>query len=107
MLIANKLKVRPLFLSVILVPVLFSISACSSNTLKISKLFRESPEVSRTGMTDTISCMGKTLKKGHSNTAYIFMVRDIIDGTITNRTYQNSPLSDAGCLLYTSPSPRD
>jgi hypothetical protein len=40
--------------------------------------------------------MGSALKKSHSSTAYIFMVRDIIDGTIKNSLHQNGPLSDSG-----------
>lgn len=93
---STSLKIKPFLFSIILATSVVALSACSSNRLKITKNFKESPDASRTGMTDAIGCMGKTLKKENSNTAYIFMVRDIIDGTITNRTYQNSPLSDAG-----------
>lgn len=72
------------------------VSGCSMNTLKISKDFKEVPEVTRNNMTDAVSCMGSALKKGNSNSAYIFMVRDVKDGTVKDSVYQDGPLADAG-----------
>lgn len=56
----------------------------------------ETPEVSRSNMTNAIGCMGGTLKKSGSNNAYIFLIRAINDGTVKDSVYQDSPLSDAG-----------
>jgi hypothetical protein len=98
----KQLKIRGLIFSISLTSTLLLLSACSSNTLKIATKFKESPKVSRTGMSNAISCMGNTLKKGISDTAYIFMVRDIIDGTIKNSIYQDGPLSDSGRIQMTN-----
>jgi len=72
------------------------LSACSSNTLKIKKEFKETPEVTRSNMTDAISCMGGALKKGTSDNAYIFLIRDVNDGTVKDSVYQDGPLADSG-----------
>jgi len=40
--------------------------------------------------------MGNTLQKGHSSNAFIFLVRNINDGTVKDSVYQDGPLSDAG-----------
>ena len=73
-----------------------TLSACSSNKLTIAKSYKNSPEVTQNNMTDAISCMGRTLKKGHSSNAFIFLVRNINDGTVKDSVYQDGPLSDAG-----------
>lgn len=59
-------------------------------------MLEETPEVSKTNMSDTLSCMGHRIKYLKSNQAFVFMIRDMIDGTIKKGPYQNSPLSDAG-----------
>jgi len=48
-------------------------------------------------MSSAIQCMGRQLEKATTTKlAYVFLVREITDGTITNTVYQNGPLSDAG-----------
>jgi hypothetical protein len=73
-----------------------TLSGCSSTMSNISTKFAETPDVSQSNMTDAISCMGGALKKGQTSSAYVFLVRDINDGTIKNSVYQDSPLADAG-----------
>lgn len=72
------------------------IGGCSSNTVKITQDFKNTPEVSQTNMSGAIGCMAAELKHGQTNNAYIFLVRDITDGTVKEGPYQDSPLSDAG-----------
>lgn len=76
--------------------IILSLSACSSNTLKIAKEFKETPEVSQSNMSNAVACMGSALKKGNSNNAYVFLIRNLNDGTVKDSVYQDSPLSDAG-----------
>jgi len=73
-----------------------ALSGCSTNTLKIAKEFKETPKVSHSNMTDAIACMGGALKKDRSDNAYIFLIRNLNDGTVKDSAYQDSPLSDAG-----------
>lgn len=75
---------------------LLLLSSCSSNITKISKELKDTPDVSRSNMTDAISCMGSALQKGSSDNAYIFLIRNMNDGTVKDSVYQDSPLSDAG-----------
>ena len=72
------------------------ISGCTSNTLKFAKNLKNTPELTTSNMTDAIACMGSSLKKNHSSNAYLFLVRDVNDGTVKDSVYQDSPLSDAG-----------
>lgn len=72
------------------------LSGCSSNTLRITSDFKNTPEVSRTNMSDAIGCMASELQQGNSANAYVFLVRDVTDGTVKEGPYQDSPLSDAG-----------
>ncbi|QTR50526.1 hypothetical protein [Candidatus Thiothrix anitrata] len=72
------------------------LSACSGHTLKIQNDFKETPEISRSNMSNAIGCMSTALRKSDSNNAYVFLVRDINDGTVKEGPYQDSPLSDAG-----------
>ncbi len=72
------------------------LTACSNNTVRISKTLTETPELTRTNMTDAIGYMGGALKKHSENNAYLFLVRNIKDGTVKDSVYQDSPLADSG-----------
>jgi hypothetical protein len=74
------------------------LSGCSSDHTRIIKnVFKETPKASKTNMSNAIQCMGRQLEKTTTTKlAYVFLVREITDGTITNSIYQNGPLSDAG-----------
>lgn len=101
---ANKLKLLPATikskLGIAFVSGLAMLSGCASNTLEISSNLRETPEISRTNMSGAIACMSSELQKGDPDSAYIFLVRDVIDGTVKEGPYQDSPLSDAGRIQF-------
>lgn len=100
MISANKLTLLPATvkskLGIVFVSGLAMLSGCASNTLEISSNLRETPEISRSNMSSAIACMSSALQKGSSENAYVFLVRDINDGTVKEGPYQDSPLSDAG-----------
>ena len=79
-----------------------SLSACTHNTLTFRKILAETPEVSKTNVSTALSCMSDKLKKLPSKQAYVFMVREMEDGTVKKGVYQNSPLSDSGQLQLTN-----
>lgn len=91
----TRLKAKTAFSLAIAVS-LATMSGCSSNQLVIKQDFKETPKVSRTNMSNAIACMGQALQKGNSNNAYVFLVRDVNDGTVKDGPYQDGPLSDAG-----------
>ena len=97
---ANKMQLLPATvkskLGIVFVSGLAMLSGCASNTLEISSNLRKTPEISRSNMSSSIACMASALQKGNSQSAYIFLVRDINDGTVKEGPYQDSPLSDAG-----------
>lgn len=73
------------------------VTGCTStSTMTIKREFQEKPELSRNNMTGTLQCMGNSLEGQAVKQAFVFMVRDLTDGTIGNHAYSNGPLSDAG-----------
>jgi len=72
------------------------LSGCSSTDIRIARDFRETPEISRTNMTGAIDCMASALQTNGSDNAYVFMVREVNDGTVKDSPLQDGPLSDAG-----------
>jgi hypothetical protein len=74
--------------------------------------FESAPIKSRTKMSVALQCMNSQLEQTMVNpSAYVFMVRDIIDGTIKHNNYSDGPLSDSGRIqmistlsAHTSPS---
>lgn len=97
---ANRIKPLPksLLKRVVIILGLATLTACSNSTLRMSKELKETPSLTRTNMTDAIGCLGSSLKKSNSNSAYLFLIRDITDGTVKDSVYQDSPLSDSGRL---------
>lgn len=64
--------------------------------------FDSSPVKSKTKLTSALQCLGGQLSASSQNPgAYVFMVRDIIDGTV-NKNYSDGPLSDAGRIQMIS-----
>lgn len=92
----NWLKDKKIATKFLIVLSFASLSACSNNTVRMSKELTETPELTRTNMTDAVGCMGGALKKNSTNSAYLFLVRDIKDGTVKDSVYQDSPLADSG-----------
>ncbi len=72
------------------------LAGCSNSKVVIKDKFRETPTLTRSNMTDTISCMSSALEKGNPQTAYVFVIRDVTDGTVKTHSAQDGPLSDAG-----------
>ena len=80
------------------------LSACgSSSRYTIDDEFDASPVKTKTKLTAALHCLGDQLEKNLDNPgAYIFMVRDITDGTIKNNYSNDGPLSDAGRIQLIS-----
>jgi hypothetical protein len=74
------------------------LSSCSNSNTIINNQLMEVPKVTKTNMSKAIQCMGRKLNNTDSNTAYIFMIRKIIDGTIKDSVYVNGPLADSGAI---------
>jgi hypothetical protein len=68
----------------------------SSFRTEIEREFEYVPEVSRTNMTSAVSCMASTIQSSDSANAFIFLVRDVQDGTVKDHPYSDGPLADAG-----------
>lgn len=64
--------------------------------MKISTNLKNTPNLTTSNMTDAIACMGSSIKKSPTKNAYLFMVRDVNDGTVKDSVYQDSPLADSG-----------
>lgn len=97
--IANNKRLTAAIKTALLATVLGStviFAGCSSSTVKITQDFKNVPEVTQTNMSGAIGCMASELQKGSSSNAYVFLVRDVNDGTVKEGPYQDSPLSDAG-----------
>lgn len=76
---------------------LLVLSGCGAyTTSRIEPVLARTPTPSRTNITHAIQCMGSKLAESNSSRAYIFLVRDLPDGTVKEGPYQNSALSDAG-----------
>lgn len=74
-----------------------SLSGCGAYTVThIEPVLKQTPTPSRTNISQALQCMGSTLATSSSSRAYIFMVRDLPDGTVKEGPYQNGPMSDAG-----------
>lgn len=80
---------------------LVAVSGCTSTAhFTLDTNFDSSPVKTRTKMTEALQCLGEVLKNNLGNPgAYVFMVRDIIDGTVNN--YSDGPLADAGRIQLT------
>ena len=65
--------------------------------------FDSTPVKSKTKMSIALQCMSTQLKQNTTNpSAYVFMVRDIIDGTIKQNNFSDGPLSDSGRIQMIS-----
>lgn len=47
-------------------------------------------------MTSTVACMASTIKNNYSPNSYIFLVRDVKDGTVKDNALSDGPLADSG-----------
>ncbi len=73
------------------------VSGCSKDNLQMAQKFEKTPEPTKTNMSKALECVGGILKDTPAKTSYIFLVRDVVDGTIReDATFVNGPLSDAG-----------
>lgn len=93
--IANRLRIT-FFTS------LLTLSACSNDTIRVTNILKDTPEVSKTNMTNALVCMGDKIKQLESDQAFVFLIREMNDGTIKKGPYQNSALSDAGRIQLLS-----
>lgn len=72
-------------------------SGCAAYSVThVEPMLKHTPTPSRTNITQAVQCMGNTLNNSRIPRAYIFMVRDLPDGTVKQGPYQNGPMSDAG-----------
>lgn len=79
---------------------LLSLSGCASEfQTKVTTQFKEVPKVTETNMTSAIVCMGNTIQHANASSAYIFLVRDVKDGTVRQDSLNDGPLSDAGRIM--------
>ena len=79
---------------------LFSLSACTSSTSHVAETIAATPMVSRSNISSAVECMGERLSDAHTSRAYIFLIRDLPDGTVKQGPYQNGPMSDAGRIQF-------
>ena len=79
-------------------------SGCSTvSRYTLDTDFDAAPEKSKTKMSEALQCLRQELDNNLVNpSAYVFMVRDIIDGTIKHNNYSDGPLSDAGRIQMIS-----
>ncbi|RBP51226.1 hypothetical protein [Arenicella xantha] len=79
-------------------------SGCSSvSRYSLDTEFDSAPVKTKTKMSEALQCLRRELDNNLSNpSAYVFMVRDIIDGTIKHNNYSDGPLSDAGRIQMIS-----
>lgn len=76
---------------------LLALTGCGAYSVtRIEPVLKQTPTPSRTNITQGLQCMSNTLATSSSSRAYIFMVRDLPDGTVKEGPYQNGPMSDAG-----------
>ncbi|MBO0614818.1 hypothetical protein [Thiothrix fructosivorans] len=80
---------------------LLALSGCGAYSVThIEPMLAQTPTPSRTNITQAIQCMGNGLAASTSSRAYIFLVRDLPDGTVKEGPYQNGALSDAGRVQF-------
>lgn len=90
-----KTLITKLFISASVALVMTGCSTVKRYTLDTE--FDSSPVKSKTKMSEALQCLRTELDNNLVNpSAYVFMVRDIIDGTIKHNNYSDGPLSDSG-----------
>jgi hypothetical protein len=73
------------------------LSGCSKHNLQMAKEFEQIPEPTETNMSKALQCVNGILKDAPAKIPYVFLVRDVVDGTIReDASFVNGPLSDAG-----------
>jgi hypothetical protein len=105
-----KTSIRKLLLTWLIAVLTVGCSSTSRFTLDTD--FDSAPIKSKTKMSVALQCMNSQLEQATVNpSVYVFMVRDIIDGTIKHNNYSDGPMSDSGRIqmistlsAYTSPS---
>jgi hypothetical protein len=91
---------------------MFTVGYSTTSSFALDTDFDSAPIKSKTKMSIALQCMNLQLEQATVNpSAYVFMVRDIIDGTIKNNNYPDGPTSDSGrsqmistLSAHTSPS---
>lgn len=79
-----------------------AVASCGSANYTLSGKLDSTPVKTETKLTEALQCLGKQLENAHTNPgAYVFMVRDIIDGTVKS-SYSDGPLADAGRIQMIS-----
>ncbi len=90
-----KMLITKLIISASVALIMTGCSTVSRYTLDTE--FDSAPVKSKTKMSAALQCLREELDKNLVNpSAYVFMVRDIIDGTIKHNNYSDGPLSDSG-----------
>jgi len=90
-----KTQIKKLLISASVALVMTGCSTVNRYTLDTE--FDSAPIKSKTKMSQALQCLRTELDKNLINpSAYVFMVRDIIDGTIKHNNYSDGPLSDSG-----------
>ena len=93
--------IKKLCISASIALVMTGCSTTSRYTLDTE--FDSAPVKSKTKMSLALQCMSTQLEQNTTNpSAYVFMVRDIIDGTIKHNNYSDGPLSDSGRIQMIS-----
>ncbi|GHA04973.1 hypothetical protein GCM10008090_13120 [Arenicella chitinivorans] len=96
-----KTQIKNLVISGAAALVMSGCSTVSRYTLDTD--FDAAPEKSKTKMSEALQCLRQELDNNLVNpSAYVFMVRDIIDGTIKHNNYSDGPLSDSGRIQMIS-----
>lgn len=73
------------------------LGGCSSSDYTVKKMTDAYPRKSETKMDQALGCMRDMLQKEpEKNPAYVFMVREITDGTVKKQGYSEGPMADAG-----------
>lgn len=93
--------IKKMFISASVAVLVTGCSTTSRYTLDTE--FDSAPVKSTTKMSVALQCMNTQLEQNKTNpSAYVFMVRDIIDGTIKHNNYSDGPLSDSGRIQMIS-----
>jgi hypothetical protein len=91
---------------------MLTVGCANISTFTLDTDFKAAPIKTETRMSVALQCMSSQLDQAYINpNAYVFMVRDIIDGTVKDNDYTDGPMSDSGRIqmistlsAHTSPS---
>ncbi len=91
------MKIKFFFIVVTSLLLIFSmLSGCYSHYRVTSTILKEKPKPTATSLTQTLNCVCRQIKKTISDTAYIIVVDDFVDGTVRPESYNDGIMADAG-----------